>query len=255
MKVLRPAAEQKADAVLLERGPCGSWPGSAGDAAGDRVFGLLGDADLLALQRWPWRPGEGFSALLRRRAGGWRAAAAGQGRSTSSASACWRATRWSQGQVGSYELMKATTARIASISRRSASPSGTTTRHGRAAAGRLRQPLLDLNEQLAGLIRELRPTSVLPLLEKRLVDAAVPADQRAQIADVVATFLTRRPGADHGAPAHGRRADRGRPRAGGGAPQNVSADTLAEHARLEGAGGGGSSFPAGPAESRLTRWR
>ncbi|MHB1423519.1 MAG: PVC-type heme-binding CxxCH protein [Gemmataceae bacterium] len=42
------------------------------------------------------------------------------------------------------------------------------------------------NEQVAGLAWELRPPSMMPVLEKRLVDGKVPAAQRAQIVDILA---------------------------------------------------------------------
>jgi putative membrane-bound dehydrogenase-like protein len=42
------------------------------------------------------------------------------------------------------------------------------------------------NDTVAGLVWELRPPSMLPVLEKRLVDAKVPAAQRAQIVDILA---------------------------------------------------------------------
>jgi putative membrane-bound dehydrogenase-like protein len=42
------------------------------------------------------------------------------------------------------------------------------------------------NEQVAGLVWELRPLSMLPVLEKRLADAKVHAAQRAQIVDILA---------------------------------------------------------------------
>jgi putative membrane-bound dehydrogenase-like protein len=42
------------------------------------------------------------------------------------------------------------------------------------------------NEKVAGLVWELRPPSMMPVLEKRLVDAKVPATQRAQIVDILA---------------------------------------------------------------------
>jgi putative membrane-bound dehydrogenase-like protein len=44
----------------------------------------------------------------------------------------------------------------------------------------------DWNEKVANLIWELRPPQVLPRLEKRLVDAAMPSKQRSQIVDIVA---------------------------------------------------------------------
>jgi putative membrane-bound dehydrogenase-like protein len=42
------------------------------------------------------------------------------------------------------------------------------------------------NDKVANLIWELRPPKVLPLLEKRLTDAKVPAEQRARIVDILA---------------------------------------------------------------------
>jgi putative membrane-bound dehydrogenase-like protein len=42
------------------------------------------------------------------------------------------------------------------------------------------------NEQVAGLVWELRPPGMMPVLEKRLVDAKTPAAQRAQIVDILA---------------------------------------------------------------------
>jgi putative membrane-bound dehydrogenase-like protein len=42
------------------------------------------------------------------------------------------------------------------------------------------------NDQVAGLVWELRPSSMMPVLEKRLVDAKVPPAQRAQIVDILA---------------------------------------------------------------------
>src|SRR5262249_20977997 len=43
------------------------------------------------------------------------------------------------------------------------------------------------DEKVANLIWELRPPQVVPLLEKRLVDRKLPAQQRAQIVDIVAS--------------------------------------------------------------------
>jgi putative membrane-bound dehydrogenase-like protein len=43
------------------------------------------------------------------------------------------------------------------------------------------------NDQVAGIVWELRPPGMMPMLEKRLVDAKVPALQRAQIVDILAT--------------------------------------------------------------------
>lgn len=45
----------------------------------------------------------------------------------------------------------------------------------------------DWNEKVASLVWELRPPGVLPRLEQRLVDPALPASQRAQIVDIVAS--------------------------------------------------------------------
>jgi hypothetical protein len=42
------------------------------------------------------------------------------------------------------------------------------------------------NNQVAGLVWELRPPGMMPVLEKRLVDVKVPAAQRAQIVDILA---------------------------------------------------------------------
>ncbi|HEY7156445.1 MAG TPA: PVC-type heme-binding CxxCH protein [Gemmataceae bacterium] len=42
------------------------------------------------------------------------------------------------------------------------------------------------NDQVAGLVWELRPPSMMPVLEKRLGDAKLPAAQRAQIVDILA---------------------------------------------------------------------
>jgi putative membrane-bound dehydrogenase-like protein len=42
------------------------------------------------------------------------------------------------------------------------------------------------NAQVAGLVWELRPPRILPLLEKQLLDAALPVDQRKQIVDIIA---------------------------------------------------------------------
>jgi putative membrane-bound dehydrogenase-like protein len=46
--------------------------------------------------------------------------------------------------------------------------------------------LPEWNEQVANLVWELRPAKVLPLLERRLLDKAATAHQRAQIVDIVA---------------------------------------------------------------------
>jgi putative membrane-bound dehydrogenase-like protein len=43
------------------------------------------------------------------------------------------------------------------------------------------------NEKVAGLVWELRPPSVMPTLGKRLTDAKIPAAQRAQIVEILAT--------------------------------------------------------------------
>jgi putative membrane-bound dehydrogenase-like protein len=42
------------------------------------------------------------------------------------------------------------------------------------------------NDQVAGLVWELRPPAMMPVLGKRLIDAKVPAAQRAQIVDILA---------------------------------------------------------------------
>jgi putative membrane-bound dehydrogenase-like protein len=42
------------------------------------------------------------------------------------------------------------------------------------------------NDQVAGLVWELRPPGMMPMLEKRLVDAKIPTGQRAQIVDILA---------------------------------------------------------------------
>jgi putative membrane-bound dehydrogenase-like protein len=42
------------------------------------------------------------------------------------------------------------------------------------------------NDKVAGLVWELRPPEMMPVLEKRLVDTTVPAAQRAQIVDILA---------------------------------------------------------------------
>src|SRR5262249_20920610 len=42
------------------------------------------------------------------------------------------------------------------------------------------------NEKVANLVWELRPPKLLPLLEKRLSDSKIPADQRARIVDILA---------------------------------------------------------------------
>ncbi len=41
------------------------------------------------------------------------------------------------------------------------------------------------NDQVAGLVWELRPPGMMPMLEKRLVDAKMPPNQRAQIVDIL----------------------------------------------------------------------
>jgi putative membrane-bound dehydrogenase-like protein len=51
------------------------------------------------------------------------------------------------------------------------------------------------NNQVAGLVWELRPLSMMPVLEKRLVDAKVPAAQRAQIVDILAASEDAKAGA------------------------------------------------------------
>jgi putative heme-binding domain-containing protein len=43
------------------------------------------------------------------------------------------------------------------------------------------------NDKVAGLVWELRPPKILPLLEKRLTDSAIPAEQRAKIVDILAS--------------------------------------------------------------------
>src|SRR5262249_30090307 len=43
------------------------------------------------------------------------------------------------------------------------------------------------NDKVADLVWELRPPSVMPTLGKRLMDAAIPAAQRARIVDILAT--------------------------------------------------------------------
>ena len=40
------------------------------------------------------------------------------------------------------------------------------------------------DDKVAGLVWELRPPKILPLLEKRLLDAGIPAEQRAKIVDI-----------------------------------------------------------------------
>jgi putative membrane-bound dehydrogenase-like protein len=51
------------------------------------------------------------------------------------------------------------------------------------------------NDQVAGLVWELRPPSMMPVLEKRLLDAKVPAAQRAQIVDILAASQDTKAGA------------------------------------------------------------
>ncbi|HEY7310566.1 MAG TPA: PVC-type heme-binding CxxCH protein [Gemmataceae bacterium] len=51
------------------------------------------------------------------------------------------------------------------------------------------------NDKVAGLVWELRPPAMLPVLEKRLVDAKVPAAQRAQIVDILAASEDKEAGA------------------------------------------------------------
>ncbi len=51
------------------------------------------------------------------------------------------------------------------------------------------------NDQVAGLVWELRPPSMMPVLEKRLVDAKVPITQRAQIVDILAASEDAKTGA------------------------------------------------------------
>jgi putative membrane-bound dehydrogenase-like protein len=51
------------------------------------------------------------------------------------------------------------------------------------------------NEKVAGLVWELRPASMLPVLEKRLADAKTPAAQRGQIVDILAASDDRDAGA------------------------------------------------------------
>jgi putative membrane-bound dehydrogenase-like protein len=45
----------------------------------------------------------------------------------------------------------------------------------------------DWDDRVAGLVWELRPPGMLPLIEKRLTDAKVPAEQRAQIVEILAS--------------------------------------------------------------------
>jgi putative membrane-bound dehydrogenase-like protein len=51
------------------------------------------------------------------------------------------------------------------------------------------------DDKVAGLVWELRPPSMMPVLEKRLVDAKVPAAQRAQIVDILAASEGKEAGA------------------------------------------------------------
>ena len=51
------------------------------------------------------------------------------------------------------------------------------------------------NERVAGLVWELRPPGMMPVLAKRLVDAKVPAAQRAQIVDILAASQDKDAGA------------------------------------------------------------
>ena len=51
------------------------------------------------------------------------------------------------------------------------------------------------NDTVAGLVWELRPPGMMPVLEKRLVDAKVPAAQRAQIVDILAASDEKEAGA------------------------------------------------------------
>ncbi len=48
------------------------------------------------------------------------------------------------------------------------------------------QQFPEWNEKVAGLVWELRPPAMLPVLEKRIADASIPAAQRAQIVDILA---------------------------------------------------------------------
>ncbi len=51
------------------------------------------------------------------------------------------------------------------------------------------------NDTVAGLVWELRPPGMMPILEKRLLDAKVPAAQRAQIVDILAASDDKEAGA------------------------------------------------------------
>ncbi len=51
------------------------------------------------------------------------------------------------------------------------------------------------NDTVAGLVWELRPPGMMPVLEKRLVDAKIPAAQRAQIVDILAASDDKEAGA------------------------------------------------------------
>lgn len=51
------------------------------------------------------------------------------------------------------------------------------------------------NDRVAGLVWELRPSSMMPVLEKRLIDAKVPVAQRAQIVDILAASEGKEAGA------------------------------------------------------------
>lgn len=190
VKVLRPAAEQKADAVLRARALWQLARIGGRDAAGDRVFGLLDDAD----PRFQALAVRLAKESLNYSADELAALASGLARGKADPAVlreCLLALRDQEpAKVKSalYELMK----RYDGKDRFYLAAVGIAVGHHDAARRELL--LADFashfstwNEQLAGLIWELRPTSVLPLLEKRLVDATVPADQRAQIADVVAT--------------------------------------------------------------------
>jgi putative heme-binding domain-containing protein len=51
------------------------------------------------------------------------------------------------------------------------------------------------NDKVAGLVWELRPPKILPLLEKRLTDSAISAEQRAKIVDILASSSDKGAGA------------------------------------------------------------
>jgi putative membrane-bound dehydrogenase-like protein len=51
------------------------------------------------------------------------------------------------------------------------------------------------NDKATGLVWELRPPKILPLLEKRLTDSAIPAEQRAKIVDILAASADKDAGA------------------------------------------------------------